>query len=215
MGKVYAEISVSLDGFVAGPNINPEQPLGEGGDQLHAWATDLASWRASHGQSGGRTGREDELMQELVARSGAVVMGKNMFGPGEGAPRDDGSWRGWWGDDPPFHKRVFVLTHQEREPLTLSDTTFTFVNDGPGSALEQARAAAGDKDIQIAGGGSAIQQYLRAGQLDELFLHVAPILLGGGVRLFDNLDGANPELEPIEVVESPRATHVRYRVSSR
>jgi dihydrofolate reductase len=213
MGKLYAEISISLDGYVAGPNIDPEQPLGEGGEGLHEWVTGLASWRASHGKSGGQTGPDDELAKELVARGGAVIMGKNMFGPGAGAPPDDGTWQGWWGDDPPFHKPVFVLTHQKREPLQLSDTTFTFVNDGPEAALELARDAAGAKDVQIAGGGSAIQQYLRGGQLDELFLHVAPVLLGGGVRLFDNLDGADLKLEPVEVIGSPAVTHLRYRVS--
>jgi dihydrofolate reductase len=213
MGKLYAEISVSLDGYVAGPNISPENPLGEGGEGLHEWATNLASWREGHGKSGGSTGPDDEVMQESVARGGAVIMGKNMFGPGQGAPSDDGSWQGWWGDDPPFHKQVFVLTHTKREPLQLSDTTFTFVNDGPESALEQARAAAGDDEVQIAGGASAIQQYLRAGEVDELFLHVAPILLGDGVRLFDNLDGADVKLEPVEVIESPVVAHLRYRVS--
>jgi dihydrofolate reductase len=213
MGNVYAEISVSLDGFVAGPNIGPEEPLGEGGERLHDWVTALASWKESHGKSGGRTGPDDELMKQSIARGGAVIMGKNMFGPGQGAPDDDGSWQGWWGDDPPFHQQVFVLTHQKREPLQLSDTTFTFVNDGPESALEQARAAAGDGEVQIAGGASAIQQYLAGGQLDELFLHVAPVLLGGGVRLFDNLEGAEPKLEPVEVIESPVVTHLRYRVS--
>jgi dihydrofolate reductase len=213
MGKLYADISMSLDGFVAGPNIGPEQPLGEGGERLHDWIVGLASWRASHGKSGGRTGRDDEVVKKLVARGGAVIMGKNMFGPGQGAPSDDGTWQGWWGDDPPFHKPVFVLTHQKREALQLSDTTFTFVNDGPESALEQARAAAGDDEVQIAGGASAIQQYLGAGQLDELSLHVAPLLLGDGVRLFDNLDGADPKLEPVEVIESPAVTHLRYRVS--
>jgi dihydrofolate reductase len=213
MGTLYAEISISLDGYVAGPNINPEQPLGEGGERLHEWVTGLASWRESHGKAGGETGPDDDLMKESVARGGAVIMGKNMFGPGAGAPPDDGSWQGWWGDDPPFHKPVFVLTHMKREPLQLSDTTFTFVNDGPEAALELAREAAGDEDVQIAGGGSAIQQYLRGGQLDQLFLHVAPVLLGGGVRLFDNLDGADPKLEPVEVIGSPAVTHLRYRVS--
>jgi dihydrofolate reductase len=213
MGKLYAEISTSLDGYVAGPNISREQPLGEGGERLHDWATDLASWRASHGKSGGQTGPDDDLMQASVARGGAVIMGKNMFGPGQGAPSDDGSWQGWWGDDPPFHKPVFVLTHMKREPLQLSDTTFTFVNDGPESALEQARAAAGDDDVQIAGGASAIQQYVRAGELDELFLHVTPLLLGSGVRLLDNLNGTDLKLEQVEVIESPVVTHLRYRVS--
>ena len=213
MGKLYAEITISLDGYVAGPNISPEQPLGERGEGLHDWVTALASWRESHGKAGGSTGHDDEVMKQSIARGGAVIMGKNMFGPGQGAPSDDGSWQGWWGDDPPFHQQVFVLTHTKREPLQLSDTTFTFVNDGPESALEQARAAAGDDEVQIAGGASAIQQYLRAGQLDELFLHVAPVLLGGGVRLFDNLDGTDPKLEPVEVIESPVVTHLRYRVS--
>ena len=212
MPKLYHEISMSLDGFVAGPNTSLEQPLGEGGERLHEWATGLESWRESHGKSGGRSGRDDELMQESIDRSGAVIMGKNMFGPGPG-PWGDDPWQGWWGEDPPFHKSVFVLTHHEREPLRLSDTTFTFVTDGPESALEQARDAAGDKDVQIAGGASAAQQYLRAGLVDELLIHVAPVLLGGGVRLFDNLEGADPKLEPIEVVESPAVTHLRYRVS--
>ena len=211
MGKLYAEISVSLDGFVAGPNISPDNPLGEGGERLHDWVTSLASWKESHGQSGGRTGPDDELMKQSIARGGAV--GKNMFGPGEGGPGDDGSWQGWWGDDPPFHQQVFVLTHTKREPLQLSDTTFTFVNDGLESALEQAREAAGDDEVQISGGANAIQQYLRGGQLDELFLHVAPILLGDGVRLFDNLGGVDSKLEPVEAIESPAVTHLRYRVS--
>jgi dihydrofolate reductase len=210
---LYAEITVSLDGYVAGPNINPENPLGEGGERLHEWVTELASWRESHGKSGGSTGPNDELMKQSIARGGAVIMGKNMFGPGQGAPSDDGTWQGWWGDDPPFHQQVFVLTHTMREPLQLSDTTFTFVNDGPESALEQARAAAGDDEVQVSGGASAIQQYLRGGQLDELFLHLAPILLGDGVRLFDNLNGADPKLEPVEVIGSPTVTHLRYRVS--
>ena len=153
MPKLYHEITMSLDGFVAGPNTSLEQPLGEGGERLHEWATGLESWRESHGKSGGRSGRDDELMQESIDRGGAVIMGKNMFGPGPG-PWGDDPWQGWWGEDPPFHKSVFVLTHHEREPLRLSDTTFTFVTDGPESALEQARDAAGDKDVQISGGAS-------------------------------------------------------------
>ncbi len=212
MSRLYCEISMSVDGFVAGPNMSVEHPLGEGGEGLHEWVFDLAGWRESHGESGGRTGVDDDLIKEGVARSGAVIMGRNMFGPGPG-PWGDDPWRGWWGDDPPFHKAVFVLTHHEREPLTLSDTTFTFVTDGPESALEQARSAAGDKDVQVAGGGSAVQQYLRAGLLDELLIHIAPVLLGGGVRLFDNLDGADVKLDPIQALESPAVTHVRYRVS--
>ena len=212
MAQLYGEISMSLDGFVAGPSPTPEHPLGVGGEQLHEWALGLAGWRESHGESGGRTGQDDDIMRESVARNGAVIMGRNMFGPGPG-PWGEEPWQGWWGDDPPFHKPVFVLTHHERKPLQLSDTTFTFVTDGPESALEQARVVAGEKDILVAGGGSAIQQYLRTGLLDELFLHVAPVLLGGGVRLFDNLDGAEMKLEPVEVLGSPVVTHLRYRLS--
>jgi dihydrofolate reductase len=211
MGNVYAEISVSLDGFVAGPNINPENPLGERGERLHDWVVGLESWRAGHGKSGGSSGRDNEVMQESVARGGAVIMGKNMFGPGEGAPKDDGSWQGWWGDDPPFHTPVYVLTHHPREPLAMEGgTTFHFVTEGIEAALEQAKAAAGDKDIHVAGGASAINQYLAAGLLDELYLHIVPLVLGGGARLLENV--GDPKLEPVEVVASPTVTHVRYRV---
>jgi dihydrofolate reductase len=213
MPKLYGEISMSLDGFITGPNVGPEQTLGAGGERLHEWATGLASWRESHGLEGGNTEQDDQVMREVIARSGAVIMGKNMFGPGPGAHEADDSWQGWWGDDPPFRKPVFVLTHHERKPLQLGDTTFTFVTEGPEAALEQARSAAGDKDVQIAGGASAMQQYLGAGLLDELLLHVPPVLLGSGVRLFDNLEGADVKLEPIQVLESPAVTHLRYRVS--
>jgi dihydrofolate reductase len=212
MPQVYCEISVSLDGYVAGPNISQENPLGEGGEGLHEWVTALASWRESHGHEGGKTGQDDQMMRELIPRSGAVIMGRNMFGPGPGPWDEDDPWKGWWGEDPPFHKPVFVLTHHEREPLELGDTTYTFVTEGPEAALEQARSAAGGKDVLIAGGGSAVQQYLRGGHLDELLLHVVPTLLGGGVRLLDNLEGADVKLEPIEVLDSPEVTHLRYRV---
>ena len=138
MSKLYADITMSLDGYVAGPNINPEQPLGERGEHLHDWALDLASWRESHGRSGGRTGADDEVMKKSIARGGAVIMGKNMFGPGDGAPPDDGSWKGWWGDDPPFRTPVFVLTHHPRPSFSLSDTTFHFIDAAPADALRQA-----------------------------------------------------------------------------
>ena len=161
MGKLYEEISVSLDGYVAGPNISPDNRSARAGSGSTIGSPALASWKESHGQSGGRSGPDDELMKQSIARGGAVIMGKNMFGPGQGAPSDDGSWQGWWGDDPPFHQAGVRPAHQKREPLQLSDTTFTFVNGGPEAALEQARAAAGDDEVQIAGGASAIQQYLR------------------------------------------------------
>ena len=212
MGKVRCDISVSLDGFVAGPNQSLEQPLGEGGERLHEWAVASESWRERHGQEGGAANRDSEVIQESIDSTGAVVMGRNMFGGGEGAWGDD-PWEGWWGDDPPFHVPVFVLTHHARQPLTKQGgTTFTFVTDGVEAAAEQARAAAGGKDVLVAGGGSAVQQQLAAGLLDELQMHLVPVLLGGGVRLLDNVGDGRPELECTRVIESPAVTHLRYRV---
>jgi dihydrofolate reductase len=210
MAKVKFDITMSLDGFVAGPNPSVEQPLGEGGERLHEWVFGLASWRESHGRSGGETGTVDDLVRESIAANGAVIMGRRMFG-GEG-PWGDDPWQGWWGDEPPFHMPVFVLTHHEREPLTFGDTTFTFVSDGIESALDQARAAAGERYVQVSGGADAGQQYLRAGLLDELHLHVAPMLLGSGTRLFDERGPGLPGLEPMRVIDSPAATHITYRV---
>jgi dihydrofolate reductase len=212
MGKVYVEISMSLDGFVAGPNRTLEQPLGAGGERLHEWVVALKSWRERHGLSGGETGPDSELVEESLRNTGATVMGRRMFSGGQGAWEDDPNADGWWGDDPPFGHPVFVLTHQPREPVTKQGgTTFTFVTDGIESALEQARAAAGDKDVVVAGGANAIQQFLTAGLVDELQIHVAPVLLGDGVRLFDQAP-ANLELETKRVVDSPRVTHLQYRV---
>ena len=212
MGKVRCDISVSLDGFVAGPNQSLEQPLGEGGERLHEWAVASQSWRERHGQEGGAANRDSEVIQESIDSTGAVVMGRNMFGGGEGAWGDD-PWEGWWGDDPPFHVPVFVLTHHARQPLTKQGgTTFTFITDGVEAAAEQARAAAGGKDVLVAGGGSAVQQHLASGLLDELQIHLVPVLLGGGVRLLDNVGDGRPELECTRVIESPAVTHLRYRV---
>ena len=209
MTELTCDISMSLDGFVAGPDPTLEQPLGEGGDRLHQWAYDLETWREPHGLSGGTSGNPDaEIMAETVARAGATIMGRRMFGGGDG-PWDE-SWRGWWGEEPPFHHPVFVLTHHPREPLAMEGTTFTFVTDGIESALEQARAAAAGRDVAVGGGAEIIQQYLRAGLLDELQVHVAPILLGGGTRLFDG--GGPASLEIVRTVESPAVTHIRYRV---
>jgi dihydrofolate reductase len=212
MGKVRCDISVSLDGFVAGPNQSLEQPLGEGGERLHEWAVASESWRERHGREGGAANRDSEVVQESIDSTGAVVMGRNMFGGGEGAWGDD-PWEGWWGDDPPFHVPVFVLTHHARQPLTKQGgTTFTFVTEGVEAAAEQARAAAGGKDVLVAGGGSAVQQHLAAGLLDELQIHLVPVLLGGGARLLDNVGDDRPELECTRVIESPTVTHLRYRV---
>jgi dihydrofolate reductase len=211
MGKLTFEITMSLDGFVAGPNATLEDPLGQGGERLHEWVYGLASWRESHGQAGGVRSADDELVEEQVNRTGAVIMGRQMFG-GYGAWEDE-PWDGWWGDDPPFHVPVFVLTNHPREPLVKrGGTTFTFVTDGIESALEQARAAAGNKDVNVAGGANVAQQYLQAGLLDELHIHVAPMLLGAGVRLFENHVPHLVELEPTRVIESPHVTHLRYRV---
>jgi dihydrofolate reductase len=208
MSQIRSQISVSLDGFVAGPNQTFEDPLGEGGEGLHDWIVATESWRALHGKSGGERGTDSEVAASVAEGIGAYIMGRNMFG-GEG-PWDE-SWRGWWGDDPPYHTPVYVLTHHPREPVPMEGgTTFHFVTDGIESALEQARAAAGDKDVMIAGGATAIDQYLKAGLLDELYLHIVPVVLGGGARLLD--DVGDPTLEPVEVLASPAVTHVRYRV---
>ena len=197
MSRITSQISVSLDGYSAGRDQTLEHPLGDGGERLHEWAF------------GGGTDVDAEIAAHLLDGVGAYVMGRNMFaGPG---PWDE-SWRGWWGENPPYHAPVFVLTHHPREPLAMEGgTTFTFVTDGLDSALGRARAAAGDRDVCIAGGASTVQQALAAGQLDELFLHVVPIVLGGGTRLLD--DVGDPVLEPVETIGSSAVTHVRYRVA--
>lgn len=212
MSKVVAEISTSLDGYVAGPNPTLENPLGEGGDQLHEWAVRLKSWRETHGLPDGESGPDDELLAESVATTGAVVMGRQMFSGGEGPWEDDANANGWWGDEPPFHKPVFVLTHHAREPLVLKGTTFTFVTDGLDSAVDDARAAAAEQDVLVAGGADTIDQAIRAGLVDELQLHLAPVLLGAGARLFDGVAPALPRFEITQVIESPLVTHLRYRV---
>jgi dihydrofolate reductase len=214
MGKVVAEISASLDGCVAGPNPTLEQPLGDGGDQLHEWAVRLKSWREPHGLPGGETGPDDELVVEQLRSTGAVVMGRRMFSGGEGPWEDDTNANGWWGDEPPFHKPVFVLTHHAREPLVMEGgTTFTFVTEGLETAIEDARAAAAEKDVLVAGGANAIDQTIEAGLLDELQLHLAPVLLGAGARLFDGVAPGGARFEITQAIESPFVTHLRYRVA--
>jgi dihydrofolate reductase len=207
---VRLDISVSVDGYVAGPDPDLEQPLGRGGERLHDWVVGSASWRESHGKEGGEHNQDSRIVERQLARTGAFVMGRKMFSGGEGPWEDDPMARGWWGDEPPFRAPVFVLTHHEREPLPMQGgTTFTFVTEGIEAAIEQARAAAGDRDVQVSGGGEAAREALRAGLLDELCLHVAPVLLGGGAPLFE---GGGPDLEIAEVVGSPMVTHVTYRV---
>ena len=209
MSQVKANISVSLDGYAAGPNQSPEHPLGEGGEGLHQWVVVTEAWRRLHGLEGGERNADSALVEALDEGVGAHIMGRRMFGGGDG-PWDE-SWKGWWGDEPPFHAPVFVLTHHERAPLEMQGgTTFTFVTGGIASALEQARVAAGEQDVAIAGGAEAIQQYLAAGLLDELTIHVAPIVLGGGRRLLENIDGV--ALEQTKAAEGTGVTHVTYRV---
>jgi dihydrofolate reductase len=211
MARLICNISMSLDGFVAGPNPSLEDPLGEGGEQLHEWVIATQAWREQHGRSGGEANVDSEMTEESVQITGATVMGRRMFSGGAGGWEDDPRADGWWGDDPPFHHPVFILTHHAREPVTMQrGTTFTFVTDGIESALEQARAAAGGKDVAVAGGANAVQQYLAAGLLDELQIHLVPVFLHDGVRLLDHLGNAQVELD--RVIESPAVTHLRYRV---
>jgi dihydrofolate reductase len=213
MAKVIAEISASLDGLVAGPNQTLEEPLGAGGELLHEWAVRLKTFRELHGMEGGEADSDEELLTESVRATGAIVMGRRMFSGGDGPWEDDPNSDGWWGDEPPFHKPVFVVTHHEREPLVKQDTTFTFVTDGIERAVEQARGAAGEKAVGIAGGANVIQQCLDAGLLDELQLHLVPVLLGDGVRLFDHIDAAPRKLERTRLLESSTGVvHLTFRV---
>jgi dihydrofolate reductase len=202
MGQVTADMSMSLDGFTAGPNDGPDHPLGEGGERLHQWVFGLASWREPHGLTGGTTGPDADVVDEAVKATGATVMGRRMFDLGE--PN--------WGDDPPFHMPVFVVTHNARETLPKEGgTTFTFVTDGIESAIEQARKAAEGKNVNIAGGANTVQQALAAGLIDEIQIHLVPVLLGGGTRLFDHIGDEPVELELTRKIDSPAVTHLRFR----
>ncbi|WP_329216782.1 dihydrofolate reductase family protein [Streptomyces sp. NBC_01485] len=205
MGEVIARLAVSLDGYVAGPESGPEHPLGIGGERLHAWVYGLRTFRRMQGMTGGETGPDDDLVAEHVARPGAVVMGHGMFMNGE-IP---------WGDDPPFHAPVYVVTHHPRTSLVKQGgTTFHFVTEGPGRALELAREAAGDKDVSLAGGADLVQQFIRNGWLDELLLHVVPVLVCGGRRLFGDrgeLGDQHIEWRKTQVLDSPEVTHIRLR----
>ncbi len=213
MSKLRCHISISLDGFVAGPNQSEQNPLGEGGERLHEWVFPLAAWRSVHGREGGEVNASGRIVAESREHVGAGVMGRNMFGPPDGGAWGDEQWTGWWGDDPPYHYPVFILTHHPRDPVEMEGgTTFHFVTDGIESALEQARGAAGGKDVMLWGGAQVVQQYLAAGLLDELELHVVPVILGAGARLFANLGDATVRLEQVRAVEAPGVTHLKYRV---
>lgn len=209
MGAVTCQLSISLDGYVAGPNQSLQNPIGEGGMRLHEWLLATRSWRQQHGGEGGADNADSKVAAESTRGIGAYIMGRSMFGGGTG-PWDE-SWRGWWDEDPPFHVPVFVLSHYERKPLPMQGgTTFTFVNNGIQDALAQAREAAAGGDVSIAGGASTVRQFLAAGLLNELHLHIAPVVLGAGERLLDGLGGL--ELEQLSVVGSPAVTHIKYRI---
>jgi dihydrofolate reductase len=205
------DLSMSLDGYIAGPNPSVEDPLGEGGMQLHEWAFALAAWRAPHGREGGGVNASTAVVQDTLANVGATVMGRNMFGGGPG-PWGAEPWDGWWGEDPPFHTPVFVLTHHAREPLQMDGgTTFHFVTGGVGEAVAQATQAAGGRDVSIGGGADVARQCLAAGLVDEFGLSVVPVLLGGGTRLLDGLPG-DLRMQQSGAVQAPGVTHLKYRV---
>jgi dihydrofolate reductase len=210
MSKLRLQISVSLDGFVAGPDQSVTNPIGVGGMGLHQWVFPLAAWRVMHGLEGGEATASTPIIEEIQANVGAGIMGRNMFGgqPGPWDPQQP--WNGWWGDDPPFHYPVFVLTHHPRAPLVAKGgTTFHFVTDGIEAALTRARQAAGSRDISLAGGGSAARQCLAAGLVDEMWLHIVPILLGRGERLFDRgLDDLHG-LKLVKTVQGDGVVHLK------
>jgi len=211
MSTFFLDISVSLDGYVAGPNITLEEPLGKGGEQLHEWVFNTKGWREPHGLEGGEENADSQIVKDTIANVGATIMGRKMFSGGNGPWESDPNADAWWGDDPPFHTPVFVLTHHARESVPKQGgTTFHFVTDGIEAAFARAREAAGDKKIQLSGGAQVSQQYMQAGLLDEIHLHVAPVLLGGGERLFD---GQTNELERVSLADSPSGvTHIKYRL---
>ena len=212
MSKLRCHISISLDGFVAGPDQSAENPLGKGGERLHDWVVSLGAWREVHGREGGEVNASTRVMEETTENIGAGVMGRNMFGPPDGGDWGDEEWKGWWGDDPPYHYDVFILTHHPRDPVAMEGgTTYHFVTGGIESALERARATADGKDVMLWGGAQVIQQYLAAGLLDDLELHVVPILLRDGARLFDSLGSAQVQLEQVRAIEAPGVTHLKYR----
>jgi dihydrofolate reductase len=211
LSRLRFRISMSLDGFVAGPNQGVNDPLGVGGMRLHEWVFPLKPWRAMHGLDGGEVNESTRVVEESLANIGATVMGRNMFGGHPGPWDDKKPWNGWWGINPPFHHPVFVLTHHARERLELEGgTTFTFVTDGIEAALEQARRASGGKDVSLGGGAKAAQQYLAAGLVDEMEINLVPTLLGSGERLFDGIGDDLHGLELVRTVAAPKVTHLKF-----
>ncbi|HEY4735526.1 MAG TPA: dihydrofolate reductase family protein [Gemmatimonadaceae bacterium] len=210
MSKLRLRMSMSIDGFVAGPNQSMDDPLGLGGTRLHEWVFPLAVWRSGHGMEGGTTDASTQVIEESLVNVGATIMGRNMFGPVRGEWNTEKQWKGWWGDDPPYHHPVFVLTHFEREPFELEGgNTFTFVTDGIESALDQARRAANGKDVSLAGGARTAQQYLAANLVDEMDISVAPVLLGNGERLFSG-SATFDKFEHARTICAPNVTHYKF-----
>jgi dihydrofolate reductase len=200
--------SISLDGYGAGPDQGLEHPLGVGGEALHEWFVPTRSFRQMHGGTDGTTGVDDDFAGRGFKNVGAWILGRNMFGPLRGAWQDD-AWKGWWGDNPPYHVDVFVLTHHPRASIRMAGgTTFHFVTDGIHAALERATAAAEGRDVQLGGGVATVQQYLRAGLIDELHFAIAPVLLGSGEHLLSGVDLVKLGYRCVEHVPSAGATHV-------
>ena len=203
-------LSISIDGYAAGPSQDVKNPLGVGGEKLHEWVFKTRTGLRMLGEQGGDEGIDDSFLANADDGIGATIMGRNMFGPIRGPWAGD-DWRGWWGDKPPYHHQVFVLTHHPHDPIPMEGgTTFNFVTDGIESALSRAFEAAEGLDVKLGGGASTVQQYLRAGLIDELGLAIVPIFLGGGERLFDHLDGGPTGYECVEMVSSPAVTHARF-----
>jgi dihydrofolate reductase len=213
MSIVRAHMSTTLDGYTAGPNQRLEAPFGDGTEHLNDWMWKQAAVRALFGKTGGETGGSNDVFIERSANIGAIIMGRNMFGGGPGPWKQAPSWDGWWGEDPPYHVPVYVLTHHPRPSLEMKGgTTFHFITDGVQSALAKAKQSAGKKDVVIAGGAHAIQQCLAVGAIDEIELHLVPMILGGGERLFDNVPASALKLEQARVVQDSGVTHLKYRV---
>lgn len=214
MSKLRLFITMSLDGYAAGPDQSEDDPLGVGGMELHQWVFPLREFQEMHGGEGGVTNASSDVLKERRTGVGATIMGRNMFGPVRG-PWPDEAWRGWWGEDPPYHHPVFVLTHHPREPLEMDGgTTFYFVTEGLESALAQAKESAGGEDVLIAGGASVVNQYLAAGLVDEIDISIAPIIMGAGERLFDGVGAGVVKLTQARTIEAPGVTHIKYEVSS-
>jgi len=207
--------SISIDGYGAGPDQGLDNPLGVGGLGVHEWIFATRAWHKRQGTAGGDEGLDDKLIEEGDAGIGATIIGRNMFGPVRG-PWKDANWKGWWGDDPPYHHQVFVLTHHPHPSIPMQGgTTFHFVTDGIEAALERAFEAADGADVRLGGGAATIQQYMRAGLLDAMHIAIVPVLLGSGERLFDHLDGGAAGYECVEFVKSGAVAHARFERSAR